>query len=138
MQPVGNGQSFFGNKFFPNRSDDELSSFFVNETVSTRRAQTAPATARCSQRPTDDQRTHNHTGTRSLTFSINEPSFGVVQLALSKTTACFVPLSDLSKQFLRFTRSKLLVSEQIECSNDSQISLKRSDIGHTRKANDSR
>lgn len=28
------------------------------------------------------EHTHNHTGTRRLTLSINEPSLGVVQLAL--------------------------------------------------------
>jgi len=47
------------------------------------------------------ERTHNHTGTRSLTFSMNEPSLGVVQLAPSKTTARFVPLSESKTRFLR-------------------------------------
>ena len=93
-------------------------------------------------RPTShgcSERTHNHTGTRRVTLSMNEPSFGVVQLALSKTTtAPFASLSRFSRRFFRFTRSKSPASRPSECSSASQISLKCTEAGHTCKPSDSR
>jgi hypothetical protein len=82
---------------------------------------------------------HNHTGTHMLTFSMNEPSLGVVQLALSKTTAArFSPLSNFNRRFLRFTRSKSLASRPNDCSIEAQISLNCSEVGQTCKSNGSR